>query len=278
MIWLPGETFEIGPPMLFLNAETGVTEGYRPADRDIWAGRYLTSRDGSWVLIRHASLGTRIDSGYVTLLHDRESGKSWRWPPDRLRIVGFSRDYILFHELLDDVEQAGRQIARIVFVDRALDVISRFSTEISDDMDAARRTEIEALIAPDGLTVALLVTPDEGAERVLLVNAGTGDAEMVFEATPREGYFYWVALEAWQDGRALAITTTYRHSQWRYPPNEHTKIFDSTGRELLDGSCPGRLSPDGRYVARQEGSAITVRHAGYVRPYSRGHPLSSPTP
>ena len=57
------------------------------------------------------------------------------------------------------------------------------------------------------------------------------------------------------------MTTAHLPDDPQSAPIEESRHFSWTGADLSPGSCPGRLSPDGRYVARQEGSPIWVRYA-----------------
>ena len=273
-IWAPDESKDKNDyfQILFWSVHTWVTEGYRPVapPYSALAGWYPISFDDRWVLFEWLALGETnpwIDDQPFALLHDRESGMTWRWPGDLLWAHGLSGEHILFQEHPDG-EPAQLGNTHFALVTPSLDVVARFATAIGDPpavIDPLQDIQT-ALVAPDGGTVALLLATDRFPDRVQLVDVATGDTTLFFEPEPREGYYARVGISEWRDGQQFAVTTTYSHREWKHPPTSHTKIFDWSGTELVDGSCPGQLSPDGRHVARQEGSAIAVKHAGGVQP------------
>ena len=277
-IWELGETMDEDDyfPILFWSVHTWVTEGYRPVTPlySPRAGWYPISLDDRWVLFEWLTMGGRnfwIDDEPFTLLLDRESGRTWRWPGDLLWARALSGEHILFQEHPDG-EQAQPGNTHFALVTPSLDVVARFATAIGDPPAAVDLRDIRtALVAPDGGTVALLVEIGAGTtgrlpDRVQLVDVATGDTTLFFEPEPREGYYAWVGISEWRDGQQFAVTTTYSHRDWKQPRIVQMKIFDWAGTELVDGSCPGRLSPDGRHVAQQEGFPVWVKHVGFVQP------------
>ncbi len=266
--WALGETMDEDDyfPILFWSVHTWVTEGYRPvtplySPRAMW---YPISFDDRWVLFEWLTMGGRnfwIDDEPFTLLLDRESGRTWRWPGDLLWVRVLSGEHILFQEHPDgEAAQPGN--THFALVTPSLDVVARFATAIGDPPAAVDWRDIRTvLVSPDGGTVALRL-PD----RVQLVDAATGDTTLFFEPEPREGYYAWVGISEWRDGQQFAVTTTYSHRDRKQPHIVQRKIFDWAGTELVDVSCPGRLSPDGRHVAWQEGSPVWIKHVGFVQP------------
>ncbi len=272
-IWAAGETMDEGEyfPILFWNVHTWVTEGYVPTRPTYYVDPWSVSSDHSWVLF--VGVGSRetygwIDGEPLALLHDRDTGRTWRWPGWHLEIRSLSDEYILFREHAED-EPSQPAIAHFALVQRPLDLVARFMAAIEDPLVETvweRVTRI-ALVAPDGGTVALVLATERAPDRVQLVDVATGNTTLFFEPEPREGYGKpRVGISEWRDGQQFAVTTSYSHLERKRPPIVHTKIFDWDGTELVDGSCPGQLSPDGRHVARQEGWAVAAKHSGALQP------------
>ena len=266
--WAPGETMDEDDYflILFWNVHTWVTEGYRPLtslyrSRAMW---YPISYDDRWVLFEwllSSEANSWSDAPSFTLLHDRETGRTWRWPGDLLWARRLSGEHILFQEHPGG-EQAQPGDTHFALVTASLDVVGRFAKAIGDPPAAVDLRDIRpALVAPDGGTVALRLPG-----RVELVDVATGDTTLAFEPEPREGYSAGVGISEWRGGLQIAVTTVYYPPDRDQPLIRQTKISDWTGTELVDGSCPGRLSPDGRHVARQEGSPVAIKHIGFVQP------------
>ena len=273
-IWAPKETKDKEDyfPILFWSVHTWVTEGYRPVTplygpRSWWSP---ISYDDRWVLFEWLSSSEATswsDDPPFTLLHDRESGRTWRWPGDLLWAHSLSGEHILFQEHPDG-QQAQPGNTHFALVTPSLDVVARFATAIGNPPAAIDPLyDIgTALVAPDGGAVALLLATDRLPDRVQLVDVATGDTTLFFEPEPRDGYYARVGISEWRDGRQFAVTTSYRHDEWEHPPLIQMKIFDWSGTELVDGSCPGDLSPDGHHVAQQEGWVVMEKHSIIPRP------------
>ena len=243
--WEPGETVDSPFGLFFLNVATGRTEGYRLLEPGAGAG-YEPGPTGRWV----AATASRFE-GRVTLLYDRESGASRQWPTDRLALVALSREHLLF----EDRDLPGSY----TLLNATLDVEARFSLEVGDATDPDGR---RALISPDGRSVALRLRGEEFGESVHIVNVETGEPRLVLPIVGRENRWSLVELEPLRGGIGLEVRTTYYpHDRDREPPwVEESRLFSWEGVDISPASCPGRLSPDGRYVARQQGSPIWVKH------------------
>ena len=241
--WAPGEHTDWPSGMFFLSAETGRTEGYRVRTDGSYVGDYYQSGpDGSWVFI-----GTRHGEADVTLLHDRQAGKSWQWPTDRLETVALSREHVLFED----------RSGNYTLTNRSLEATARFSLHIGDTSEWDSR---QGLVSPDGRVVALRLRGKEFSDSVHLIDVETVEHKLILPIVPRENHRIYVQIKPLGSGIGLAVTTTHVPDDPQSAPIEESRHFSWTGADLSPGSCPGRLSPDGRFVARQEGSPIWVQY------------------
>ena len=220
-----GEAIDWTHGIFILDAETGLTEGYAVA------GRYDAVRPGGWI-----ALGS--------LLLDRETGQSWRWPGAALSFGASSKEHLLFEE-----RTAGKSTGRFIVANRELDEVARFSVDATDEDPQAR-------FSPDGQAIALAM-----GGTVYVVPVESVHPEVLFAPEPYDG-----TVDSWLwrwDTTGLYVRVWYKHDGGKIDRTEDRYFRWDGGASLhMHTRCPGTLSPDGRYAARGSGGPYYVRNRG----------------
>ena len=236
----PGESIDWMNGVFFLDVESGRTAAYRGAG--VVTEDIGHSPDGVWV--RATSWG-----GNQQQLLRRETGQAWRWSLEKLRLLAISQEYLLF-------EQKNGITSWFMLANHHMEEVSRFSIEQEDDQGYWT----EAFFSPDGHTIALSI-----AHRVFLVLIDSLNPSVLFEARSHDefgevrsvtvtgrGYPRYVGYPFNVSGPWISVYINYDSSSERF-------YFTWEGEslsELPQPDCPGTPSPDGRYVAIQEGDPI----------------------
>ena len=245
-----GETIDWLHGIFVLDAETGRTDGYAEAGLE-GGERYYRRHRGDRIETSDEEWG---------LLLDRETGQSWRWPrPVRqavetsegwqtfeqrtaLRLMATSEAHLLFEEV-----GPAPVTDRYILADRRMEEVFRFS------IDGNTRS---AMFSPDGRTIAIGT-----GERVYLFTIESARVALLFEAPPDRDLWFGprddgagisaIVPESGKDGYIL----------------EERRDFSWSGAALPAPpapSCPGTLSPDGRYAAVPKGAPYYVHYVGYA--------------
>ncbi len=240
-----GEDIDWTHGVFVLDAETGRTEGYAVAGLESDEHYYFDVRPGSWIATEEWSW--RAEWGL--LLH-RETGDSWRWRIPALSLEAASEEHLLFEERKDR-ERTGR----FIIANRLMEEVARFSID-------ARGREPEALFSPDGRAVVLGL-----ADKVYLVPVATGLPAVLFDPplrddgheTPLVRVDFRYAWISYAGGRGIVVSAVYESPGAGRAVERHH--FSWEGEALPAPSCPGMLSPDGRYAAVPDGSHYIATHS-----------------
>ena len=229
-----GEAIDWRHGVFVLDVETGLTEGYAVAgvERD---GIPYDVHPGGWI-----ALGS--------LLLDRKTGQSWRWPGSVLSLEAASEERLLFEEL-----DGGESTGHFILANRELDEVARFSVDARDE-------DPYALFSPDGQAIALA-----RGDTVYVVPVESVQPVALFTAEPYDG-----AVDSWLrrwDTTGLYVRVWYHHDRkdGKIDRTEnHYFRWDGGARLHMHTPCPGTLSPDGRYAGRGSGGPYLGSYRGYM--------------
>ncbi len=230
----------------FLNTETGRTEGYRDTR---WAtrgpGDPYYSATGPWLK-------------WEGLLVNRRTGKSWRWPEDILTVVAMSDEHVFVVERDEEASEA-----RFSLLDSDMRLVAEFlqSTETPHEPHAS--------FSPDGRTIALVVD----LAVAYMVDVGTVSPRVLLEGAEREGWEQGaIRIQRAYRGPGLLLKRIYWRNtstdpdSWAGEYSDENRYFAWSGsplpgrEEAFFTTCRGRLSPDGRYLVREEGAAVGIAY------------------
>ena len=252
-----GERIEWTHGIFVLDPETGETEGYRaPAAGE--PGNYYRSLLGGissnyplllngWI---HVEEQTDLYLEPFTLLLDRATGQSWRWPSDHLRLAAASSEHLLFEERTRSGD--GRSTGRFTIVNRAMEEVGRFS--IDGAVDRYRRP----VFSPDGQIIALsagdtaYLVPVKSPQPVVLFKA---------DATDREAsvWIYWR-----YEGPSILVLADYETESGDIRRARHDFSWEGAPLPAPAPACQAPISPDGRYVAWLVGGDVARSHVGVL--------------
>lgn len=233
-----GERIEWRHGIFVLDPETGETEGYRaPAAAD--PDNYWLSLLDGWIGVQEQ---TDLGSEPFTLLLDRATGQSWRWPSDRLRLAAASSEHLLFEER--SIASGRHFTGRFTLANRAMEAVGHFS--IAGAVDRYR-----AVFSPDGQTIAL-----SAADTVYLVPVESAQPVVLFKAEATDGQAS-AFLPPRYTGPRIRVYAFYRNESGEVRQERH--YFSWTGAPL---PCQGQVSPDWRYVAWLDGGYVEETHSG----------------
>ena len=250
----PGERIDWMQGIFVLDAETGVTKGYRaPATAD-YGSSYYRSRPGGWI-----QTASQIGTTRVQLLLHRGTGQAWRWPADQLRLVASASEYLLF-------EVQGRSAQRrFTITNRVMEPVGAFSLGV--DVSGAR-------FLPEGRTIVL-----QAGNTVYRVPVATAQPIIVFneDSIDDQGNIqleWGFRTRGYSRNPGIRIFVYYETASGDHRREQHD--FNWWGQPL---SVPGaacqapaaaysyeqpKISPDGRYVAWLVGGYVVQDHHGPV--------------
>ena len=247
--WEPGE--QIGSRewrygFFFLNTETGRTEGYRGTDwTNVYPNLSIYSAVGPWLK-------------WHGLLINRLTGEAWRWPEDSLTILAISEEHVLVVERAADTTDA-----RVALLDSDMQLVGEFVHSVET------RYGTHANFSPDGRTIALVV--DLAA--AYLIDVESVSLRVLLEGAERAGWERGaVRIERAYRGPGLLVQRTYwRESDesddvWAAEYSDENRYFAWSGNPLpgsgdpFFSACRDSLSPDGRYVVREEGAPVGIAY------------------
>lgn len=251
----PGESIDWMNGVFFFDVESGRTAAYRSAG--MLTDDIGHSPDGAWV---RATLWTKNQE----LLLRRESGQAWQWSVAELRLLAMSPEHLLF-------EQTRGITSWFTLANHEMKEVKRFSIE-NEDIDERWSG---AFFSPDGDMIALSASK---ASNIFLIPVHSLNPSVLFEAHDHDefgkvrgititgrGYHWYVGHPFNESGPWISVYVTYESSYEEF-------YFTWEGEalsELPHPECPGTLSPDGRYVAIQEGEPIfsIYRDTALVQPW-----------
>ena len=263
----------------FLEVETGAMQVYWLRESGyVWHAlpHHLPLPTG-WILAHSSTNGS---SGQRLLLR-RETGHTWRWPRSALQLLAISADHLLFEERERDVREIredGFSTGRFLLLNTALEPVARFAA-------APERTAYRvphALFSPDGQTILLLVDA-----RVYRIPVAAPHPELLSELRSAsqapagwEDVVPGVRARYWGDrwtapGIRVDVTYSRRLSNDPASYESHTdsRYFTWAGATGSVPACHGTPSPNGRYVAQQQGGPVWVQVHGQPLP-----PVENPWP
>ena len=216
------------------------------------------SEDGTWV---YAAVG----SDMVVLR--RETGQSWRWPWDSLRLVAMSQGHFLFEERARSKERSVL-LGEFSLVNYAMEEVGRFSVETDDQYAGAG-----AHFSPDGQALVINVQ-----NTVYYVTLASLSPVAIVEPESRDGWSvsagayifpkWLVGYPYLPDKRGFFAFIRYERkdkNSGNIDTEEETYYFSWDGVPVSE-FCPGVPSPDGRYVAQSQGEHYYAKHAGWLSP------------
>lgn len=262
-IFEPGERIDWEDGVFFLDVETGRTEAYRlkgTSGAAVMAGQTHWHLDGIWVL---------AGSSTISFLLRRDSGQAWRWS-DGPRLLAWSREHLLIEDM---TRVHDLPTVEFLLVNREMEESGRFSTKIED----GERGRAEAAFSPDGQTILLVVQ-----NKVYLTPIASLDPSSVSDW--QVGADRWVDITPWKEWMVGSFwgydNHGFRVRTGASGADVEVHYFDWDGNAVPQPVCwgevqevvafprddRGRPSPDGRYVARQQGWPISFRYrpADYI--------------
>ena len=250
-------TFELGESIdwmngvFFLDVESGRTAAYRDAGmlmKDIGH-----SPDGVWI---RASLWGESQQ----LLLRRETGQAWQWSGAKLRLLAMSQKYLLF-------EQKRGRNSWFILANHQMEEVTRFFIEDTHEYQKG------SFFSPDGHIIALntgnkvFLIPIHSLTPSILFEARNHDkfGEMQNVIVTGQGYPQYVGYPFNVSGPWISVYIIYDSGSEKF-------YFTWEGESLSElprPHCPGTPSPDGRYVAIQEGEPIFsfYRDIALVQPW-----------
>ena len=247
-VFEPGERIDWENGVFFLNVETGRTEAYRA--EEAFRDYHRHSKDGAWVY-------TWLGRDRTVAVLQRETGQAWRWPPDSLRLLATSQDHILLEERTRNKEN-DLLFEALVLVNHEMEEVWRFSLETGDE----RYKEPMAQFSPDGKITVFSVR-----NTVYHAPISSLAPVVVFEPEGRDGWEISVSIDRptdWligypdlPDERGFLVRAWYRRptDSGDDDIDVETHYFNWSG-DVSPDFCPGTLSPDGGYVAQQQGAGF----------------------
>ena len=231
--WEAGVHIDWSTGIFFMDTATGQVEGYRSGEPMSYWGFY-TSPHGRWVYKMEPLLEPRY-----RLLLDRQTGRSWRWEQHWDLIAG-SPQHLLFSLSHRDRPGGEYSDGGHIVVDENLQTVARFAIP--------REGSYSGFFSPDGRKVAL----NPRNKPAYLLDVETEQVAVLFDAQANAPHGYVEAIQPLRNGREILVTkvsydecTDKRHVE-RYR-------FNWEGQELPWEHHWTDLSPDGRYVAWEEG-------------------------
>ena len=259
MVWEPGEQVDWTDGAFVLETPTGRIHGYRVKTRGV--ARPALSH--GWIQ-GYVSYGGSDDA---LLLH-RETLQAFRWPSDAVELVALSSDHMLFRD---------RGGYRYTLMTRDGAVRTQFPVQFS-----APAYYPIAFFSPDGQVLVI-----QEADAVYRMSVADSRPAVLYEPELRDGWS-GPRLRAGYSGPLPAVGQSGRWSAWyrlsnrvplprlilveveySRPASPDTSASDEQleyDRELLlfnwegvplsaaaEPVCKGTLSPDGRYVAWEQG-------------------------
>ena len=277
LTWEAGERVHWADGVFFLSSETGRIRGYRV---DL-SGEYLEGEayhevlSDKWVLAYlHLRRGMRSSS--IRLLFNSETAQAWRWPEEKVRLVAASDSHLLFMNSIEGEPHTGQ----FALLTDYREVLTQFSLPIRHD-------EPLAFFSPDGQVLVLV-----GADAIYRLPVTEPRPEVLLASEPRDGW-EGPALSASYSGPSPSLGQagwphprygdSYDPEPWQILTTAHYwrpssgkqekfdfdtefRLFDRDGIELeyQPATCPGALSPNGRFVAQQHGSEVYLLYVGIV--------------
>ena len=261
---MPGRHKDWRLGVFFMDVETGIMTGYRLRASDDLGGY---TPDGAWIVA--------WQDGWPLLLR-RETGQAWRWPGENLEFLTNSEDHVLFAECAGNNEwNQCRSTGRFMLVNHEMEQVARFSvpSEVKIGFNLSL-SPTDFFFSPDGRMIVLNV-----GDVVYLVPVASPHPVVLFKPI-REGWeVNWVNAAPWgkwYEDRGIRIRVYYERpgasgsDEWEYDNEDFH--FSWRGDALPAPTCPGYLSPDGRYVAQSHGQPI---RRGSHQPLP---PLTNPWP
>ncbi len=240
----------------FLDVETGGMESY-----------WLTGSGYVWhALPHHRPLPTGWVTAYTSasrqgdlqLLLRRETGETWRWPMGGLQLLAISSEYLLFEERKKEKDRPdGLSTGRFILLNTALEPVAQFS------VTSERTTWVtpHAFFSPDGQTILLVVDA-----RVYRIPVAAPHPELLSAIQAPAGWedvLPYVDARYWGDRwTAPGMQVDIRYSRYlsndpvSYESHTDTRYFTWAGASGSGPACHGTPSPDGRYVAQQDGGQV----------------------
>ena len=140
-------------------------------------GWQLADPGGGTAPVYRASTGGRfVATGGA--LYDRVSGKSWVWPEDELRLIGFSDEAVLFEQVDPEREVLTVKRARYVLTDETLEERAVF------ELTGTRLPSAPPVFQPGGRRVFLALEQPQQHPALFMLDRATGRAPSVF--APRQ--------------------------------------------------------------------------------------------
>ena len=251
----PGERIDWTQGIYVLDAETGVTEGYRaPATARSGYGNYYISRPGGWI-----ETASQIGTTEVQLLLHRGTGQAWRWPADQLRLVASSSEYLLFEE------QGRSSPGRFTITNRVMETVGAFSLGV----DGSR-----ARFLPEGRTIAL-----QAGNTVYRVHVPMAQPIIVFneDSIDDQGNIqleWGFRTRGYSRNPGIRIFVYYETASGDQRREQHDFNWWGQPLPVPGAACQApaaadfyeqpKISPDGRYVAWLVGGYVIQDHHGPV--------------
>ena len=237
--------------VFFLDVESGRTAAYR--DAGMLTEDIGHSPDGVWI---RATLWGESQQ----LLLRRETGQAWQWSVSKLRLLAMSQKYLLF-------EKKRGTNSWFILANHQMEEVTRFFIEDT------REHQTGAFFSPDGHIIAL-----NSGKKVFLIPIHSLTPSILFEARNHDefgemqnvivtgqGYPQYVGYPFNVSGPWISVYIIYDSGSEKF-------YFSWEGESLSElprPHCPGTPSPDGRYVAIQEGEPIFsfYRDTALVQPW-----------
>ncbi len=257
---IDGEYHELAGAGFFLDVETGVTESYRVQGSGLIRNTLPDHRPlpTGWVTAHMWTNG----SSEQRLLLRRETGQTWRWPESALQLLDISSQHLLFEEReREEHRPRGLSTGRFLLLNTGLEPVARFA--LAPEPTAYRVPQ--AFFSPDGQALLLVVDT-----RVYRIPVAAPRPELLSELLSAsqapvgwEDVVPWVDAWYWGDrwtAPGIRVDVTYSRRLPNDPASDesHTdsRDFAWDGAIVRGPACPGELSPDGRYVAQQQGGSV----------------------
>lgn len=206
------------------------------------------------------AIGVRPWVKWTGLLANRETGQAWQWAPDSLTPLAVSSEHLLFFQ------RGEGGYANFFLVDRLMDLVAEFSLPASV-LGPWHSHSPHASFAPDGQSLVLSLD----ALSVYLIDVQSGRPRLLYQGEVREGWGEpYVRVVEDHDRSRMLVRTSYGRTvpdqsdegEGEYEHFAEYHHFTWGGEAIPDAplptseTCPGRLSPDARYVAQQQGEPI----------------------
>ena len=253
--FVPGERIDWMQGLFVLDAETGITEGYRaPATARSGYGNYYISLPGGWI-----ETASQIGTTTVQLLLHRGTGQAWRWPADQLRLVASSSEYLLFEE------QGRSSPGRFTITNRVMEPVGAFSLGV----DGSR-----ARFLPEGRTIAL-----QARNTVYRVHVPMAQPIIVFneDSIDDQGNIqldWGFRTRGYSRNPGIRIFVYYETASGDQRREQHDFNWWGQPLPVPGAACQApaaadfyeqpKISPDGRYVAWLVGGYVVQDHHGPV--------------